>query len=65
MTSPRYSPPPPRRVQTPEGKVETVPVPWAGPRSRFTLLDERLATLGAAGLPQRERGGGTLEPFLG
>ena len=31
------------RVQTPEGKVETVPVPWAGPRSRFTLLDERLA----------------------
>jgi len=31
------------RVQTPEGKTETVPVPWAGPRSRFTLLDERFA----------------------
>ena len=31
------------RVQTPEGKVETVPVPWAGPRSRFTLLYERFA----------------------
>ena len=31
------------RVQTPEGKVETVPVPWAGKRSRFTLLYERFA----------------------
>ena len=31
------------RVQTPEGKVETVPVPWAGQRSRFTLLYERFA----------------------
>jgi transposase len=31
------------RVQTPEGKTETVPVPWAGPRSRFTLLYERFA----------------------
>ena len=31
------------RVQTPAGKVETVPVPWAGPRSRFTLLYERFA----------------------
>jgi len=31
------------RVQTPEGKVETVPVPWAGARSRFTLLYERFA----------------------
>ena len=26
------------RVQTPEGRTETVPVPWAGKRSRFTLL---------------------------
>ena len=26
------------RVQTPEGKAETVRVPWAGQRSRFTLL---------------------------
>ena len=31
------------RVQTPEGKVETVPVPWAEKRSRFTLLYERFA----------------------
>lgn len=31
------------RVQTPEGRIETVPVPWAGPRSRFTLLYERFA----------------------
>ena len=31
------------RVRTPEGKVETVPVPWAGKRSRFTLLYERFA----------------------
>jgi len=31
------------RVQTPEGKVETIPVPWAGQRSRFTLLYERFA----------------------
>ena len=31
------------RVQTPEGKVETVPVPWAGKRSRFPLLYERFA----------------------
>jgi transposase len=30
-------------VQTPEGKTETVPVPWAGKRSRFTLLYERFA----------------------
>lgn len=29
------------RVRTAEGKVETVPVPWAGRRSRFTLLFER------------------------
>ena len=31
------------RVRTPEGKVETVPVPWAGKGSRFTLLYERFA----------------------
>jgi len=31
------------RVQSPEGQVETVPVPWAGRRSRFTLLYERFA----------------------
>lgn len=31
------------RVRTLEGKVETVPVPWAGARSRFTLLYERFA----------------------
>ena len=31
------------RVQTAEGKVETVAVPWAGARSRFTLLYERFA----------------------
>ena len=31
------------RVRTPEGKTETVPVPWAGKRSRFTLLYERFA----------------------
>ena len=31
------------RVRTPEGKVETIPVPWAGQRSRFTLLYERFA----------------------
>lgn len=31
------------RVRTAEGKVETVPVPWAGQRSRFTLLYERFA----------------------
>jgi transposase len=30
-------------VRTAEGKVETVPVPWAGARSRFTLLYERFA----------------------
>ena len=30
-------------MQTPEGKVETVPVPWAGQRSRFTLRYERFA----------------------
>lgn len=29
------------RVQTPEGKVETIPVPWAGRGSRFTVLFER------------------------
>ena len=32
-----------RGGQTAEGKVETVPVPWAGARSRFTLRDERFA----------------------
>jgi hypothetical protein len=53
------------RVQTPEGKVETVPVPWAGKRSRFTLLYERFATLGAAGLPQCERGGGAFGAVVG
>lgn len=31
------------RVRTAEGKVETVPVPWAGKRSRFTLSYERFA----------------------
>ena len=31
------------RVQTAEGKTETVAVPWAGKRSRFTLLYERFA----------------------
>ena len=31
------------RVEIPEGKVETVPVPWAGRRSRFTLRYERFA----------------------
>lgn len=31
------------RLQTPEGRIETVPVPWAGPRSRFTLLYECFA----------------------
>jgi transposase len=31
------------RVQTPSGKAETVPGPWAGPRRRCTRLDERLA----------------------
>ena len=31
------------RVRTPEGKAETVPVPWAGKRSRFTLRYERFA----------------------
>src|SRR5262245_5198311 len=29
------------RLRAPEGKVETVPVPWAGKHSRFTLLYER------------------------
>ena len=29
------------RVRTPEGKVETIPVPWAQKGSRFTLLYER------------------------
>ena len=48
------------RVQTPEGKVETVPVPWSGKRSRFTLLYERFAIevlpldgLGALSLSKR------------
>jgi hypothetical protein len=31
------------RVRTAEGQVETLTVPWAGPRSRWTLLDERFA----------------------
>lgn len=31
------------RVRTPEGKVETVPVPWAAKGSRFTLFFERFA----------------------
>lgn len=31
------------RLERPEGKIETVPVPWAGKRSRFTLLYERFA----------------------
>jgi len=29
------------RVRKPDGKVETIPVPWAGKHSRFTLLFER------------------------
>jgi transposase len=49
------------RVQLPSGKAETVPVPWAGKRSRFTLLYERFAIE----VPQRERGIGVVGAVLG
>jgi transposase len=42
------------RVQTPEGKVLQVEVPWARPGSGFTLLFEALALLLCGEMPVRE-----------
>lgn len=44
------------RVQTPEGKVVQVEVPWARPGSGFTLLFEALAMLLCAQMPVQEAG---------
>jgi transposase len=44
------------RVQTPEGKVLLVEVPWARPGSGFTLLFEALAMLLCGEMPVREAG---------
>ena len=53
------------RVQTPEGKVENGAGAVGRPAQPFYAALRALCHRGAAGLPQRDRGGGALEPFLG
>lgn len=44
------------RIQTPDGQVRQVEVPWARPGSGFTLLFEALALLLCAQMPVQEAG---------